>query len=163
MELTIRRAQYSDVSAIKAIYAQAHAYEATLQLPYPSDENWHKRFEASPPEHYNLVAEREGKLVGQLTLETSRRARRKHVATFGMAVCSSALKQGVGSALLSAAIDMCDNWLNIQRIEVECYSDNQAAIALYTKLGFEVEGEHKNYAFKNGRFADVLSMARLIV
>ena len=38
---------------------------------------------------------------------------------------------------------------------------NAAAIALYTKFGFEQEGVLRDYAFRDGQFADVLTMARL--
>jgi len=35
------------------------------------------------------------------------------------------------------------------------------AIALYEKFGFEVEGTHRRYAFRNGEYVDAYSMARL--
>ena len=39
--------------------------------------------------------------------------------------------------------------------------DNQHAIALYQKYGFEIEGTHRAFAFRAGQYADGLSMARL--
>ena len=36
-----------------------------------------------------------------------------------------------------------------------------AAIGLYKKFGFKIEGTHEHYAFKDGRFADAYAMARL--
>lgn len=161
MAIEIRHAEITDIEAIKSIYAQPHAYEGTLQLPNPSLELWTKRFNSNGDNYHNLVALIDGKVVGQLGLMTNTRPRRKHCADFGMAVCSSALREGVGSALLNAAIDMCDNWLNVSRIELGVFTDNSAAIGLYKKHGFLIEGEQKNYAFKNGSYADVYLMARL--
>lgn len=160
MEVIIRRAEKLDVPGIKAIYEQPHAYAGTLQLPLPSEEMWQSRFDNPPAGYHNLVAEFSGKVIGQLGLMTSVHPRRKHAAEIGMAVCSSALNQGVGTKLLSAALDMCDNWLNIQRVELQVYTDNEPAISLYKKSGFEVEGEHKMFAFRDGRYADVLTMVR---
>jgi putative acetyltransferase len=69
--------------------------------------------------------------------------------------------KGVGSALMAAAIDLADNWLNLSRLELEEFTDNEPAIALYKKYGFIVEGTHKNFAYRNGQFVDVYAMARL--
>jgi len=41
------------------------------------------------------------------------------------------------------------------------YTDNAAAIALYRKFGFELEGTHRAYGLRDGRYADVHAMARL--
>ncbi|TAA45089.1 GNAT family N-acetyltransferase [Corallincola spongiicola] len=161
MEVTIRSAEKSDVAGIKEIYAQPHAYSGTLQLPYPSEALWQSRFDNASADYHNLVAITNGKVIGQLGLMVSTRPRRKHVAGFGMAVCASVLGQGVATRLLESALHMCDNWLNIERVELEVFTDNKAAIALYRKFGFVIEGEHVSSAFKNGVYADVYSMARL--
>lgn len=135
--------------------------EETLQLPYPSFAMWEKRMQRWGDDFKNLVAVVDGKVVGQLGLQLFTRARRKHVATFGMVVCASVLRRGVGSALLEAAIDACDNWMNVSRIELQVYVDNEPAIALYQKFGFEIEGTHKQFAFKNNRYVDAHTMARV--
>ena len=61
----------------------------------------------------------------------------------------------------SAALDLADNWLNFVRLELTVYTDNAVALALYRKFGFEVEGTLKSYAFRNGRFIDAYTMARI--
>ena len=55
-----------------------------------------------------------------------------------------------------------DNWLNLKRIEITVYVDNKRAIGLYKKFGFEVEGESKDYAFRNGKYVNAFHMARVI-
>jgi L-phenylalanine/L-methionine N-acetyltransferase len=71
--------------------------------------------------------------------------------------------RGVGTELMEAALDLADNWLNLTRIELRVYVDNAPAIALYEKFGFEVEGTHRYFAFRNGEYVDAYSMARLRV
>ena len=161
MDIIIRAAEKSDVPAIKNLYAQPHAYENTLQLPHPSEEMWQERFDNNDESYHNLVAIVDGQLVGQLGLAASSNIRKKHVADFGMGVCASVLGKGVGSKLLAAAVDLCDNWLNIHRIGIEVYTDNEAAIALYEKFGFVIEGQHKDTAFRQGKYVDIYSMARI--
>ena len=69
--------------------------------------------------------------------------------------------RGVGTALLAAAIDLADRWLQLRRLELQVYADNAAGIALYTRQGFVEEGRHRDYAFRDGSFVDALSMARI--
>jgi putative acetyltransferase len=51
--------------------------------------------------------------------------------------------KGVGSALMRAALDLADNWLGLRRLELNVHADNERAIALYRKFGFEIEGTHR--------------------
>lgn len=69
--------------------------------------------------------------------------------------------KGIGSALMRAALDLADNWLNLRRIELHVYTDNAAGIALYTKFGFKIGGTHRHFAFREGRYVDAYSMARV--
>jgi hypothetical protein len=39
--------------------------------------------------------------------------------------------------------------------------DNAAAIALYEKFGFEIEGSHRRLAYRDGEYVDSYSMARV--
>jgi putative acetyltransferase len=78
-----------------------------------------------------------------------------------MAVRDDWQGKGVGTALMEAALDLADNWLNLTRVELSVYTDNAAGVALYKKFGFEVEGTHRRYAFRNGEYVDAYSMARI--
>lgn len=159
--MIIRHSEVTDLQGIKAIYEQPHAFSNTLQLPYQSDELWEKRIASSSDNNISLVAVDCDEVIGQLSLIIFARPRRKHVATFGMGVSKKSLGKGVGFKLLEAVLDMTDNWLNITRVELEVYTDNEPAIMLYKKMGFVVEGTAKNYAFKNGRYVDSFLMARI--
>lgn len=67
----------------------------------------------------------------------------------------------VGGRLLAAAIDLAENWLNITRLELTVFVDNAAAIALYEKHGFRIEGESPEFALRVGEYVAVYHMARL--
>lgn len=160
-EINIRHSDKKDIESIHTIYSDKNAYSGTLQLPFPSLAIWASRLDNIPPGMYSLVAEIDSEVVGQIGLHVEQNPRRKHVATFGMGVRDNYQGKGVGSKLLSAAIDLAENWLNVQRMELTVYTDNDSAIALYKKYGFVIEGESQKFAFRNGQYVDVYHMARV--
>jgi putative acetyltransferase len=163
MEITVRHAEPEDYRALHRIFSGPRAMAGTLQMPLPSLEAWRERL-AEPPEGlYSLVACVEDEVVGSLGLHTTpTRWRMRHVGSIGMAVRDDWQGRGVGTELMEAALDLADNWLDLTRIELRVYTDNAAAIALYEKFGFEVEGTHRRLAFRNGEYVDGYSMARVI-
>ena len=78
-----------------------------------------------------------------------------------MAVRDDWQGKGAGSALMQAAVDLADKWLNLTRLELEVYTDNEPAIRLYKKFGFITEGTLRQFAYRDGIFVDAYTMARL--
>ena len=62
---------------------------------------------------------------------------------------------------MQAALELADGWLNYQRLELSVYTDNLAALALYRKFGFVIEGTFRAYAFRDGQYVDSYAMARM--
>ncbi|WP_456375858.1 GNAT family N-acetyltransferase [Thiolapillus sp.] len=161
MEFSIRHGEARDIPGIKAIYEQPHVVEGTLKAPFQSLKMWEKWLNNLPEGNYNLVAASGDKVIGQLLLSVFSNPRRRHSATFGLAVSADAARQGVGRALVEAALDLCDNWLNLRRVELQVFVDNQPAIHLYEQLGFVREGQHRDFAYQHGHYVDAYTMARL--
>ena len=161
MDVEIRRAEPSDARGVKDIYDCRSAYETTLQLPHPSIALWEKRLASTPDNVYMYVALLDGEIVGTLGLEVCQNPRRRHVGSLGMGVKDKAQGSGVGTALLSTAIDLADNWLALRRLELTVYVDNKRAIDLYKRFGFDIEGEAKDFAFRGGEYVGAFYMARL--
>lgn len=133
----------------------------TLQVPYPSREQWRQRL-ADSDGHYNLVAVVNERVVGMLGVHTfPNRPRRKHAGAIDIVVHEEWQGKGVGTALMRAGLDLADNWLNLTRLELEVYTDNESAIRLYERFGFEHEGTLRQHAFRDGRYVDSYVMARL--
>jgi len=162
MTIKIRHAEPGDYEAFRETMMQPAAQSGTLQLPYPSHEMWKKRLEAAKDTDKILVAEIDGKIVGNLGLhQAAPSLRRRHAYGVGMAVHDAYQRKGVGSALMTAAIDLADNWMQIKRLELEVYTDNTPALALYKKFGFEIEGTLRMHAYRNGRYVDSHVMSRI--
>jgi ribosomal-protein-alanine N-acetyltransferase len=68
--------------------------------------------------------------------------------------------KGVGFEVSRTVIDFCfEGNLNLRKINLGVRAENNAAIALYNKLGFEVEGVYKKHSVTSAGFDDVLRMA----
>ena len=68
---------------------------------------------------------------------------------------------GVGPALLEAMVDLSDRWLQLTRLQLYVWDGNDAAIRLYERFGFEVEGRLRRFVVVDGAYRDALIMARL--
>ena len=159
--LKIRRAEPDDYAAVYEMFDSPDVYAGTLQLPYPSRELWRKRIGEVQDHIFNLVAVAGDRVVGMLSIETYSRPRRRHAGSIGISVHNAFQGKGVGTALMAAGLDLADNWLNLTRLELEVYSDNEAAIHLYERFGFVYEGTLRQHAFRDGKYVDSNMMGRL--
>lgn len=160
LDVLVRGTEVDDWEDVAAVRDAGNVVYYTLQLPYTSRDKVRERLENLPDDQRSLVAVVDGRVVGNLGLRIGT-GRQAHVASLGMMVHADYQGRGVGSALLAAAIDLAENWLNVSRIELEVYPDNEAAIALYKKFEFEIEGTLRDYAFRDGAYIDSYLMARI--
>ncbi|WKE64038.1 GNAT family N-acetyltransferase [Gallaecimonas kandeliae] len=161
MEVKIRAADVKDHERISEIFDHPSVVAQSSQHPYLGTEKVCRLFQESKESSVVLVAEIENEVQGYIGLNLSAKPRAKHVASFGMAVHPDCHGKGVGSHLLEEAIDLADNWLNIIRLELEVYTDNERGISLYKKFGFDIEGESKFASFKDGEYIGLYRMARI--
>lgn len=160
-EIVVRAQEPADAEAIAAIFGCPGVVAGTLQLPLRSVAAARERAAQASPDIHRLVAELDGGVVGALGMHVETTPRRRHCAGIGMGVRDDCQRRGVGTALLAAALDLADNWLGLRRIELEVYVDNGAAVRLYEKHGFAIEGTLRDYAFRAGGYVDAYAMARL--
>lgn len=163
--VNVRRASPKDAAAFARIMGDPAVYPGLMQLPFTNDELWAQRLADSvKPGQVDLplVAELDGEVVGTSGLHpASVQLRRRHVMYLGISVAPQAQGRGVGSALMAAMCHYADRWVGVLRLELTVFVDNERAIGLYRKFGFEVEGRLRAYALRDGRFVDVFTMARL--
>jgi putative acetyltransferase len=149
MRIEIRRAEPGDYKAVQQVHAQPRAIWGTLQVPFPSEEVWKKRLTEAGDEMYALVACVEGEVVAMAGLHVYPKSpRRRHVGY-------------IGTALMDAIIELADHWLNLARLELNVWTDNEPALRLYKKFGFEIEGTQRKFAFRDGAYVDAYAMARV--
>lgn len=84
----------------------------------------------------------------------------RHCGILGIGVIAGYRNQGIGAALLRAALKQAKE-IGLKRIELTVRAPNRVAIALYQKLGFEKEGVKRNAIYVDGVYEDLWIMALL--
>ncbi|MCB8976203.1 MAG: GNAT family N-acetyltransferase [Ardenticatenaceae bacterium] len=160
-EVLIRPPRRADFDDLHACLTHPLVDRTTLQLPSMEVSQIQKRFGDAAPGIHRFAAEVQGKAVGLITLHKAQNPRQSHVAGMGMMVHPAYWGKGIGNQLMAAIIDLADNWLNVKRLELEVNTDNPAAVRLYEKFGFVIEGTKRWHAFGDGRLADSHFMGRI--
>ena len=165
MTITVRRASPKDAAAYARFMNDPAVFAGLMQTPHTDEEIWRIRLtETCDPAKTDLplVAVVDGEVVGSCGLHPVGPAlRRRHAMMLGISVAREAQGRGVGTALMAAMCDYADRWVGVLRLELTVYTDNERAIGLYRKFGFEIEGTFRGYALRDGCYADVYGMARL--
>jgi len=87
-----------------------------------------------------FIALVDGEIVGSLGFSAGRRQRLAHVGEFGMAVSKQHWGNGIGSALIDKLLTWCGE-NSISKVNLRVRTDNDRAISLYRRKGFEIEGK----------------------
>lgn len=158
--VALRAVHPADAPAITALREEAGIRHGTMALPFSRIADSEAFLARLTPNDHMIVAEIGGAIAGAASLHRQA-GRRNHAAILGIMVAGARQRQGVGTAMLGAMVDLADRWLDLKRLELTVYADNERAVALYRKFGFEIEGRLRGYAFRDGAYTDALSMARL--
>ena len=117
---------------------------------------------AADPRVLMFVAARGEEVVGELNLRLfSRHASAAHVRVLGIGLDRSVRRRGLGTHMIERAVA----WARahaVTRIELQVFAHNAAAIALYAKMGFVVEGRRRDAFVLDGHARDDLLMALLL-
>ncbi len=87
-----------------------------------------------------LVAEIEGRIVGNLIFRGGFRVRTRHSGEFGVSVLRDYWGLGIASGLIRALIAWAEQNHWIKKINLKVREDNAGAIRLYRSFGFNEEG-----------------------
>lgn len=162
--LIIRWIRLSDVPQLVA-FKKAVTSESPFLITYPDeveDVFEAKRFISiylTDDRRIFLVAEHEGQIVGMITLAGSSKRKVLHKAELGISVRKPYWGKGVGSALMREALRIARQ-KGFKKIQLEVMENNERAIKLYEKFGFEIEGKKKKAICMNGEYVDLLVMGK---
>ena len=158
MTVTVRPMESTDGMKVLAIYAEAiKGSHATFETNVPTWSEWQR---AHLPAHRFVAVNEPKKLLGWAAL--SRFSERREYA--GVVECytfvrADAHRTGVGTALLEALVSATEAQ-GLWTVQAHIFPENEAALALYRKAGFEVVGTRRRIGRHRGRWRDVLLLER---
>lgn len=163
MTWEIRRAAPGDAAALvelaRTVGAEPEGWLiADGQWRTPSEERRYLRAVRRHSHAAVFVAEAPEGIVGRLSIARDPHPASEHVADLGLMVSAGHRRQGIGRALMSAA----EAWAReagVRKLELHVFPHNEAAIALYEKLGFRREGYRRGHYRRAETYVDAILMA----
>lgn len=166
-EEMIRQAEQRDSSGLAALIQQVESessymlYEAGER--YHTEEKQSKMIEVMGKQKNAaiFVVEKKEKLVGYLFAIGGQARRNKHGAYIVAGILSAYQGQGIGTALFQKL----EHWaLNnrLHRLELTVITENTAAVKLYEKVGYSIEGVKRNSLYVDGKYVDEYYMSKIL-
>ncbi len=109
-----------------------------------------------------LVALLDGKIVGSADCRIGGFRKNRHTASFGVAVRKEYRGAGIGTALMKELMKWAEN-KGAKKLWLSVFSTNGRAIALYEKLGFQVECVRKGQFNVNVKYVDEIIMVKWVI
>ena len=157
MDFVIEKMKEEDWPVIADIYREGiKTGNATFEEQIPDWRQW----DESHLRQCRLVAKVDGQIVGWIALSlVSSRCIYSGVAEVSLYVKSSARGQGIGKALLKAAIEESER-IGIWTLQSGTFPENVSSIALQKACGFREVGTREKIGCMNGKWRDVILMER---
>jgi len=108
-----------------------------------------------------FVAEKDNQLIGYLAAYGGRYKRNRQTVYIVTGILQDFTSQGLGTKLF----EQLEGWAKkrkIHRLDLTVMVHNEAALALYRKIGFEIEGRKKHSLYINDSYVDEYWMAKLL-
>jgi RimJ/RimL family protein N-acetyltransferase len=165
MNLVIREANPDDTQAIMGVKLNYLNDSKTIPInldEYPND--YSKELEVvnkliREKNSTLIVAIVDGQIIGNIDINGSQRKRLFHTAWVGMGIHNDWQNKGIGSQLLTYAMNWANQNEHLKLITLEAYATNFAAIQMYKKHNFKETGRIKNFFFQDNQYLDNISMA----
>jgi RimJ/RimL family protein N-acetyltransferase len=106
-----------------------------------------------------LVAEEDDRIVGRLSIGRETHPASEHVADVGLMVADGYRRRGIGRALMENA----EAWarsVGVRKIELHVFPHNEAALALYDRLGYRRVGVRRGHFRRSDGYVDAILMEK---
>ena len=160
--LTVREANDDDAVTIKKIINSV-ASEKYYVVPEHSREDWDEAIrEIKKRKGLIIVAQVNRKTVGMAHLVPGKFNKNRHVGFLGISILKGFRKMSIGTAMMNYIMKWTEQQQGLEKIYLTVFSTNDAAINLYHKFGFEIEGTSKKQYKIEGKYIDEITMGKFL-
>ena len=159
MEIAYREAVGSDAGALllhlKTVGDETDNLSfdgSTFNISEEREARFIERF-AKSGDDLMLVATVGDRVVGNAIVERNRVARYRHRAEISLTVVKEFWGMGVGTRLMEMMVEFARK-VGIEILYLEARADNERALSLYRRFGFERVGVYKSFFKINGEYFD---------
>jgi RimJ/RimL family protein N-acetyltransferase len=159
----IRPARPRDAARFLEAFRAVAAERRFVRTEVVAHSSWfyRRRFRSSYDERgAHLLAFAGDRLVGNVSIRRDDHPVARHVATLGMFVVAEHRGRGIGTALMEEAMTWARDH-GVERVELSVYPQNEGALALYRRFGFE-QGRLVRHSKKSYGYEDEIPMAAWI-
>ncbi|MQQ27516.1 GNAT family N-acetyltransferase [Streptococcus mitis] len=119
--------------------------------------------QASSDNQITLLAFLNDKIAGIVNITADQRKRVRHIGDLFIVIGKIYWNNGLGSLLLEEVIEWAQASGILRRLQLTVQTRNKAAVRLYQKYGFVIEGRQERGTYiEEGKFIDVYLMGKLI-
>jgi ribosomal protein S18 acetylase RimI-like enzyme len=109
-------------------------------------------------EEVSVVAEVDGKLIGNSEVTRGKTTDEFHHGKLGIALLRECRDQGIGLEMMKTLVEE-SRGAGLKTIELEVFANNPKAIHVYEKVGFKQVGRIPKKIFRGERFTDIIVMS----
>jgi L-phenylalanine/L-methionine N-acetyltransferase len=157
---SLRRREKSDCQALFELFKQPLCQQGLISDAFASPAHFQSWIDNAGPDILDIVATGETAVIGYAGLFLGRE-NRGHVGSLSLFVHDEFHSRGIGGLLMQGILAVADAMTQLRRIELFVVCDNQRAVDLYRRFGFEIEGRHDCFARRKHNFVDVYTMSRI--
>ena len=167
-EIVYREAEVADAQEMVDFYNRVGGETTYLSFEeneYPLDVEAQKASIESTKKQANavmLLATAGGTIVGLGTISSNMKVKAKHCGELGIVVTKEYQGRGIGSEIIRRLLEWSRNNGVTTRVQLDTRTDNEKAVELYKKFGFEIEGQLKNTTLIDGEYYDLYIMGLML-
>ena len=160
-EVTIRFLTANDKEALFQMFSSMSSEALKWSMaPYTMEviQRWINNIKNLIP----LVAEYNNRIVGYASIYKFQHPRRKEIGDLAIYLHQDFHNVGLGTAMMKKLLQLAKEH-KMHKLELYVVEDNKAAVALYKKFGFKIEGISKDSFFgSDGKYHNMIHMGLLL-
>ncbi|GEE02288.1 diamine N-acetyltransferase [Gordonia spumicola] len=158
MAVTLRAQEVTDVEFLHSLFSDPEVVRYWFVEPYVTRTDFETKFEARRGDRTarRFIIDDDGEAVGIVELVDIRETHRN--CEFQIIVAPGRQGHGYAQTATTLILDYAFKTLNLHKVYLQVDDENEGAIHVYRKCGFQVEGHQREEFWVDGGYHDATRM-----